>query len=78
MTGPQIQQAAQGFSRWMVTIGGVILIVCVGLLTYTWWLDGRWGWVILGVALIVVNVVMIAMTFRKARLTPPPPPDDED
>ena len=44
-----------------------------------WWRDGRWLWVTLGIVLIVVNIAMLVMTYRKARLTPPAQPaDDED
>ncbi|MFT4126242.1 MAG: hypothetical protein QM662_08435 [Gordonia sp. (in: high G+C Gram-positive bacteria)] len=71
MTGPDFQRAAQGFSRTMVTVGAIIVMVCVGFLTYTWWSDGRWVWVGLGIALIVVNIAMVILTFRKGRLRPP-------
>ncbi|WLP88962.1 hypothetical protein [Gordonia sp. NB41Y] len=78
MTSHDFQRTAQGFSRMMVTVGAIILMVCVGFLTYTWWRDGRWLWVALGIALIVVNIAMLVMTYRKAKLTPPRPLDDED
>ncbi|MGC4933541.1 hypothetical protein ACLQ3C_07645 [Gordonia sp. DT30] len=78
MTDHHFQSAAQGFSRAMVTIGAIIVMVCVGFLTYMWWQDGRWLWVTLGIVLIVVNIVMLIMTYRKARLTPPPASHDDD
>ncbi|MEP9392025.1 hypothetical protein ABLE92_18245 [Gordonia sp. VNQ95] len=78
MTNHQFQSAAQGFSRGMVTVGAIILMVCVGFLTYTWWRDGRWVWVALGIILILVNIMMLVMTYRKAKLTPPPGDHGDD
>ncbi|RPA58955.1 hypothetical protein EF294_14005 [Gordonia oryzae] len=78
MTDHHFQSAAQTFSRGMVTIGAIIVMVCVGFLTYIWWRDGRWLWVTLGIALIVVNIAMLVMTYRKARLTPPAPSDADE
>lgn len=77
MTDHHFQSAAQSFSRGMVTVGAIIVMVCVGFLTYMWWRDGRWLWVGLGIVLIVVNIVMLVLTYRKARLVPPAPLDDD-
>lgn len=78
MTNHQFQSAAQGFSRVMVTLGAIIVMVCVGFLTVMWWQDGRWLWVALGIILILVNIVMLVMTYRKAKFTPPPGASDDD
>jgi len=79
VTSPQFQRAAQGFSRGMVIFGSVVLMVCVGLLVVNWWNNHQWLWVVLGIAIIVVNIAMVALTFRKAKLAPPiPDRRDED
>lgn len=58
----------------MVTVGAIIMLACIGYLTVTWWRDERWLWVALGVALIVVNIALVFLTYRKARLAPTPDP----
>ncbi|MFT4044062.1 MAG: hypothetical protein QM673_12955 [Gordonia sp. (in: high G+C Gram-positive bacteria)] len=65
---PDIARTARGFSRGMVVLGGLVLVVCVGFLTAYWWGEGRWLWVVLGIAVIAVNIAMIVMTFRKPRV----------
>ncbi len=72
MTYGSFQQTAQGFSRGMTIVGSIILMVCVGLLTITWWRDGRWLWVAIGIGIIVVNIALIFLQFRKAKLQPRP------
>ena len=71
MTYPDYQRTAQVFSRGLVTVGAIIMLVCVGFLTVNWWQDGRWFWVVLGIVLIIVNIALVVLTYRKARMTPP-------
>ncbi|MEO9326368.1 hypothetical protein [Gordonia aurantiaca] len=67
-TGPDFARGAQTVSTTMTTIGAAILIVCLGWLTVDWWRDGRWFWVAVGIAIIVVNIVLIVMQFRRRRM----------
>lgn len=71
MTYRDFQRTATGFSRGMVVVGGIIMLVCVAMLTVYWWQQHRWVWVGMGIVLIVVDVGMVALTFRKAKLSPP-------
>ncbi|MCH5644549.1 MULTISPECIES: hypothetical protein [unclassified Gordonia (in: high G+C Gram-positive bacteria)] len=71
MTYHQYQRNAQNFASILTIVGAIILMVCVGALTYTWWRDGRWLWVALGIAIIVVNIALIYLQFRRRKLTPP-------
>ncbi|GAA1482088.1 hypothetical protein GCM10009624_25280 [Gordonia sinesedis] len=71
MTYRDYQRTAQGVSRGMVIVGGIIMLVCVGFLTVSWWQEGRWVWVVLGILLIVVDIALVILTFRKPSLTPP-------
>jgi len=75
VTYGSFHSTAQGFSRGMTIVGSIILMVCVGLLTVTWWRDGRWLWVVIGIAIIGVNIALIFLQFRKAKLAPKPAPD---
>ncbi len=67
-TGPDFARGAQTVSTTMTMVGATILIVCLGWLTVDWWRDGRWFWVAVGIAIIVVNIVLIAMQFRRRRM----------
>lgn len=71
MTYRDYQRTAQGFSRGMVTVGAIIMLVCVGFLTVYWWQQGRWFWVVLGILLLIVDIAMVVLTYRKAKMTPP-------
>ncbi|MDJ0028080.1 hypothetical protein QM583_13400 [Gordonia alkanivorans] len=64
-TGPDFSRGAQTLSTTMTSIGAAILVVCIGWLTVGWWQDGRWFWVAVGIAVIVVNIVLIGMQLRR-------------
>jgi len=49
----------------LTIIGATILIACIGFLTVGWWRDGQWIWVAVGIAVVVVNIVLIAMQLRR-------------
>ncbi|MDL9938406.1 hypothetical protein QSJ18_16770 [Gordonia sp. ABSL1-1] len=74
MTYHQYQRNAQGYASGMTIVGAIILMVCVGALTFTWWQDGKWVWVAIGLAIIAVNIGMIYLQFRRRKLTPLPEP----
>lgn len=76
MSFNNMQRTAQGFSEWMTVVGSVILIACVTLLTVNWWNEQRWLWVVVGIAIIVVNIALIFLQFRKRKLAPTPPADE--
>ncbi len=87
VTLSEMQRTAAGVSMAMTVVGSILLIGCVGYLSIGWFADGRWGWGIVGVAMILVNLAMVYLQFRKRRLAPAPPArtpvrgrgdDDED
>ncbi|MGC4961182.1 hypothetical protein ACPXCG_11890 [Gordonia sp. DT218] len=78
MINNDFQRGALGFSRGMTIVGSVILMVCVALLTVNWWREGRWLWVVIGIAIVVVNIGLIFLQFRRRKLTPPPRPNATD
>ncbi len=64
-TGRDFSRSAQTFSMTLTIVGATILIFCIGWLTVGWWQDGRWFWVAVGIAVVIVNVVLIAMQLRR-------------
>ncbi|GAB17657.1 hypothetical protein GOEFS_036_00960 [Gordonia effusa NBRC 100432] len=64
---PGAMAAAQRVSTITTIVGSLILMIFVGLMTSIWWGDERWGWVILGVVVIVVNVVFVVLQLKKLR-----------
>ncbi|HMS74852.1 hypothetical protein [Gordonia sp. (in: high G+C Gram-positive bacteria)] len=87
VTYSEMQRTAAGVSMAMTIAGSIILIGCVGYLSIGWFADGRWGWGLVGIAMIVVNLAMVFLQFRKRKLAPAPTPrnpppgrgdDDED
>lgn len=70
---PGAIKAAQRVSLITTVVGSLILMIFVGLMTAMWWGDQRWGWVVLGVVVIVVNVVFVVLQLRKLRAKPVPP-----
>ncbi|MFW0786620.1 hypothetical protein AAFP35_19165 [Gordonia sp. CPCC 206044] len=78
MFNNDFQRGAQSFSRGMTIVGSVVLMVCVALLTVNWWREGRWVWVVIGIAIVAVNIALIFLQFRKRKLTPPPRSDAPD
>lgn len=50
-------------AAWTVA-SGVLYAVCMGWLTVTWWLDGRWWWVAAGAAAIVLGLTATVMQVR--------------
>ena len=71
----------------MVAFGAILVMVCVGYLTYTWWRDGRCVWVALGIILIIVNIALLIVSNRKVPAPKPSaggagpaqqPPSDTD
>ena len=77
MTYHQYQRTAQTFASSLTIVGAIILMVCVSALTYTWWRDGRWVWVAIGIAIILVNIAMIFLQVRRRKLTPKPAEGDK-
>lgn len=57
------------FANSLTLIGSVVLIACVGYLLGGWWDDRRWGWVVIGVVVIVAN---LGVVFVRLRPTPKP------
>nr|WP_223204829.1 hypothetical protein [Gordonia jinghuaiqii] len=49
----------------LTIVGATILIACIGFLTVGWWREGQWFWVAVGIAVVVVNIVLIAMQLRR-------------
>ncbi|MFW0789381.1 hypothetical protein [Gordonia sp. CPCC 205333] len=64
---PGAMAAAQRVSMITTIVGSIILMIFVGLMTAIWWGDERWGWVILGVVVIVVNVIFVVLQLKKLR-----------
>ncbi len=73
VTYSEMQRTAAGVSMAMTVVGSIILIGCVGYLSIGWFVDGRWGWGLVGIAMILVNLAMVFLQFRKRRLAPAPP-----
>jgi hypothetical protein len=48
----------------MTVIGSLVLMICVALLSVSWANDGRWGWFVLGMAIIVVNIALVVYEVR--------------
>lgn len=70
---PGAIKAAQRVSLITTVVGSIILMIFVGLMTAMWWSDQRWGWVGLGVVVIVVNIVFVVLQLRKLTSKPPKP-----
>lgn len=78
MINNDFQRGAQAVSRGMTIFGSAILMVCVALLTVSWWRDGRWVWVGIGIAVVVVNIAFVVLQFRRKPLTPPVVDEEDD
>ncbi len=76
MMNNDFQRGALTFSRGMTIFGSVILMVCVALLTVNWWNEGNWLWVAIGIAIVLVNIALVFLQFRRRKLTPPKADDD--
>ncbi|GAB89285.1 hypothetical protein [Gordonia rhizosphera] len=76
MMNNDFQRGALTFSRGMTIFGSVILMVCVALLTVNWWNEGNWLWVAIGIAIVMVNIALVFLQFRRRKLTPPRADDD--
>ncbi|MGV9712634.1 hypothetical protein ACWDTI_18460 [Gordonia sp. NPDC003424] len=72
------QRGAQSFSRGMTIVGSIILMICVALLTVNWWNEGRWVWVAIGIAIIIVNIALVFLQFRRRKFPTPGGPTDDD
>lgn len=72
------QRGAQSFSRGMTIVGSVILMVCVALLTVNWWREGRWVWVAIGIAIVLVNIGLVFLQFRRRKFATTPHRTDDD
>jgi hypothetical protein len=56
--------ALKKFGTSLTVIGSLILMICVALLSVSWANDGRWGWFVLGMVIIAVNVGLIVTEMR--------------
>lgn len=72
------QRGAQSFSRGMTIVGSVIVMICVGLLIVNWWNESRWGWVAIGIAIILVNIALIFLQFRRRKFPSARAPRNDD
>jgi membrane protein YdbS with pleckstrin-like domain len=66
-----MEKGMRTLANSLTLIGSVVLIGCVGYLMGGWWREERWGWVVIGVVVIVANLGVVAV-----RLRPTPKPRD--
>lgn len=78
MTNQDFARGVQKAGSGLTIVGAIVLVACVIYLTVGWWNDQRWGWVAVGIAVVLVNIVLVGLQFRRPKAPATAEPESPD